>query len=101
SAWALRQWQEEQKLDSIAVRLRGKARGNRRWFVNTQGQTLVLIEGPVEFRMGSPANEPDRNTSEAPHRRVIPRRFAIALTEVTVEQYQAYVRENPGGRSRE
>ena len=32
----------------------------RRWYVNGQGQTMVLLPGPVEFLMGSPAHEPGR-----------------------------------------
>ena len=32
-------------------------------------------------------------------RMVIPRRFAIAAKEVTVEQYQEFVKENPVYRS--
>ena len=56
-----------------------------------------MIEGPVEFRMGSPPTEPDRfDRNEIPHRRIIPRRFAIAAKEVTVEQYQGFVKQNPG-----
>ena len=34
--------------------------GDRRWYVNSQGQTFAVIEGPVEFRMGSPPTEPER-----------------------------------------
>ena len=56
-----------------------------------------MIEGPVEFRMGSPPTEPERFSSEILHRRIIPRRFAIATQEVTVEQYQEFVKENPVG----
>jgi formylglycine-generating enzyme required for sulfatase activity len=96
SAWTLRQWKQHQKLETIATRLRGKDRGDRRWYVNGQGRTLVLVEGPVEFRMGSPLSEPGRFGNEPPHQQVIPRRFAIADTEVTVEQYQEFVKENPG-----
>ena len=70
-----------------------KDRGERRWFVNGQGQTFAVIEGPVEFRMGSPPTEPKRNvTTETPRRMVIPRRFAIAAKEVTVEQWQRFER---------
>ena len=69
--------------------------GDRRWFVSSQGQTFAVIEGRVEFRMGSPLNEPDRFGHEIPHRRVIPRRFAIAAKEVTVEQFQQFVQANP------
>ena len=46
--------------------------GNRRWFVNGQGQTFAVIEGPVEFRMGSPPNEPGREPDEIPHRWTFP-----------------------------
>lgn len=46
--------------------------------------------------MGSPRNEPLRYGNEPSHQQVIPRRFAIADTEVTVEQYQEFVKENPG-----
>ena len=52
--WTLRQWKQAAKLKEIDARLRGKDRGDRRWSVNSQGQTFALIEGPVEFRMGSP-----------------------------------------------
>ena len=71
-----------------------KDRGDRRWYVNSQGQTFAVIEGPVEFRMGSPPTEPERIAgTRRPRRVVIPRRFAIATKEVTVEQYQT-VRED-------
>ena len=38
--------------------------GERRWYVNGQGQTFAVIEGPVEFRMGSPPTEPERNGTD-------------------------------------
>ena len=40
--------------------------GDRRWFVNSQGQTFAVIEGPVEFRMGSPPTEPERIAERDP-----------------------------------
>jgi formylglycine-generating enzyme required for sulfatase activity len=93
--WTLRQWEQGEKFKSAEAGLpRFQARGDRRWYVNSQGQTFVLIEGPVEFRMGSPPTEPDRDPDETPHRRVIPRRFALAAKEVTVEQYQRFAQEN-------
>ena len=45
-----------------------KDRGDRRWYVNGQGQTFAVIEGPVEFLMGSPPTEPDRIWIETLHR---------------------------------
>jgi formylglycine-generating enzyme required for sulfatase activity len=97
--WTLRRLNQEGRLKEVDAGLsKLKDPGGRRWFVNSQGQTFALVEGPVEFRMGSPPTEPDRiAANEIPHRRIIPRRFAIATKEVTVEEYQRFVRENPGG----
>jgi Sulfatase-modifying factor enzyme 1 len=96
SGWTLRQWKEHQKLETIAARLRGKNRGGHRWYVNSRGQTLAIVEGPVAFRMGSPPNELGRYGNEPSHQQGIPRHFAIADTEVTVEQYKEFAKENPG-----
>ena len=93
--WTLRQWKQQEKLKELDAELmKLKDRGDRRWFVNSQGQTFALIDGPVEFRMGAPPTDPERDSDEILHRRIIPRRFAIATQEVTVEQYQEFVREN-------
>ena len=96
--WTLRKWGQQEKLQAADAELmKLKDRNDLRWYVNSQGQTFAVIEGPVEFRMGSPPTEPDRiATNEIPHRRIIPRRFAIATREVSVEQYQGFMKQNPG-----
>src|SRR5271157_4628134 len=92
--WMLRRW--KQKLAAIDVELKKlKDRGNCHWYLNSEGQTFVVIEGPVEFSMGSPHSEPDRSDSEDLQRKRINRRFAVATKEVTVEQYQRFLKENP------
>ncbi len=97
TAWTLRRWGLEKKLTAIDSELmKLKERGDRRWYVNSQGQTFAVVEGPVEFRMGSPPTEPDRNQNEIPHTWRIERRFAIAATEVSFEQYQQFMKANPG-----
>ena len=54
--WTLRQWKSEEKLKGIDAELsKIKDWGDRSWFVNTQGQTFVVIDGPVEFIMELPA----------------------------------------------
>ena len=93
--WTLRQWGQESRLEEIRSRRKGKAPAGRRWSVNSQGQTLVFIDGPVEFQMGSGGDEPDRDSDETSHRCAIPRKYAIADKEVSVGQYQAYLRQNP------
>ncbi len=96
SEWALRQWKQQEQLQAADAELSQlKDPGQRRWYVNGQGQTLVLVDGPVEFRMGSPPSELERDSDETPHRRSIPRRFAIAAKEVSVEQYERFTREYP------
>jgi formylglycine-generating enzyme required for sulfatase activity len=57
------------------------------WYVNGQGQTFVVIPGPVVFTMGSPPTQKDRAGNETQHRRRIGRTFAIAATTVTKEQF--------------
>ena len=93
--WTLRQWKQHEKLEKLDAKLRKlKDRGDRRWYVNSQGQTLAVIEGPVDFRMGSPPTEKGRFDDEIPHRRIIHRRFALAAKEVTVEDYWEFVKDN-------
>jgi formylglycine-generating enzyme required for sulfatase activity len=58
--------------------------------VNGQGQTFVVLPGPVEFLMGSPATEAGRGGDESLHRRRIGRTFALATTHVTVEQFKRF-----------
>jgi formylglycine-generating enzyme required for sulfatase activity len=97
-ARTLRQWSQQAKLKAADAELSQlKQPGYRRWFVNGQGQTFAVIDGPVSFRMGSPPTEPERIAGNEPLRRMmIPRRFAIAASEVTVEQFQRFAKANPG-----
>jgi eukaryotic-like serine/threonine-protein kinase len=92
--WTLRRWKQEEKLTALDAELsKLKDRGDRRWYVNGQGQTFAVIDGPIEFQMGSPETDPGH--PELLHQRVIPRRFAVATKEVTVEQYQEFLAQNP------
>src|SRR5262249_47020400 len=93
--WALRQWNQDEKLKAADAELsRLKDPGQGRWYVNSQGQTFAIVEGPVEFHMGSLPTESGRDPWERRHSRVIPRRFAIATKEVSVDQYQRFSTEN-------
>jgi formylglycine-generating enzyme required for sulfatase activity len=72
-----------------------KERGSRRWYVNGHGQTFAVVDGAGKFRMGSPLDEPERDSDEPPHSQEITNRFAIATKEVTRGQFQEFLRENP------
>jgi formylglycine-generating enzyme required for sulfatase activity len=108
--WLLRQWQQEAWLKQVngewasdkeqrEKRLEGirravakdKERAPPQWYVNGQGQTMVVIPGPVEFMMGSPPTEADRGPDEVRHRRRIGRTFAIAAKAVTKEQFRQFL----------
>jgi formylglycine-generating enzyme required for sulfatase activity/predicted Ser/Thr protein kinase len=113
AAWLLAQWHDaawlaqtdaaragdeswrQQRQQEITEALRaGPARPQ--WYVTGQGQTMVVLPGPVEFRMGSPPAEAGRAENEVQHRRRIGRTFALAATAVTVKQYLPYYRSRFG-----
>lgn len=90
-------WEQESALRTIDSLLKGHPPGERNWYVTGEGHMLSIIRGPVRFTMGSPGNEPGRDKSpmESEHRQEIPRSFAIATKEVTVEQFQEFLDANP------
>jgi formylglycine-generating enzyme required for sulfatase activity len=89
--WLLRRWvgdAEVAKMEKQMTRKNpeGQPAGDRRWYVNGQGQTMVVVRDPEEFWMGSPGSEAGHLDSDPLHRVRIPRSFVIAAKEVTVEQ---------------
>ncbi len=105
--WLLQQWQQvewltisqdraaakaqrEKRLAKISQNLKAGDAKSRQWFVNSEGQTMVVIPGPVEFTMGSPAGEVGRFDDEPQHKKRIGRSFAIASKPVTVEEYRRF-----------
>lgn len=94
-------WGQKQELQRIDRDLaRRDPEGKHGWYVNRQGQSFTLIRGPVEFLMGSPHTEPDRNVAnEKPHLRVIPRSYAIAGKPVTVAEYERFLADRPQHRN--
>jgi formylglycine-generating enzyme required for sulfatase activity len=96
-SWLLHRWGYDERLAKVDTSLTGLSpKGDRRWYINRQGQTFALVAGPVEFRMGSPGLERERyKQEETCHRRLIPRSFAVATRKVTVEQFQRFRPEHP------
>jgi serine/threonine protein kinase/formylglycine-generating enzyme required for sulfatase activity len=85
--WLLRQWRAEAGLKEIDKRLAtGKVEGKRQWYVNRQGQTMVLVPRPGEFWMGL-----------GPHRKKhrIDYGYAIAAKEVTLGQFLKFRKDHP------
>jgi formylglycine-generating enzyme required for sulfatase activity len=95
--WLLRsRWDHGERLRKIDREdLAGQPPCLRQWYVTArQGHTLAVIHNPAVFTMGSPEQEPDRDPEETQHRRHIPRSFAIATKEVTVRQFQEFLKAN-------
>jgi formylglycine-generating enzyme required for sulfatase activity len=94
--WLMRKWKDDAEVartekEMARTNPQGRPEGNRGWYVNGQGQTLVVVPEPDEpFWMGSPGSETGRlpGAYEALHRVCIPRSFAIGAKEVTVEQFK-------------
>ncbi|MDB5386947.1 MAG: stkP 5, partial [Planctomycetaceae bacterium] len=106
--WLLRQWHQEtwlrrtndawrenkawsdNRLEAIRQELQhSTSLPNPRWYVNSQGQTLVVIPGPVHFQAGSPLTETGRLNSEYPHLQRIDRSYVISAKHVTEREYKA------------
>jgi formylglycine-generating enzyme required for sulfatase activity len=86
--WAKEQKQRERRLEGIKQMLaKEKGKTPPQWYVNGQGQTMVVIPGPVTFLMGSPPSEADRRSDETEHKKRIGRTFALAAAAVTKEQF--------------
>jgi formylglycine-generating enzyme required for sulfatase activity len=113
--WLLRRWNQEDKItDFVQEWVHDRAKRQARleqirkeldrpvasapggkWYVNGQGQTMVVVPGPATFRMGSPVTEERREGGpkgkiEAPHQKRTRGTFAIAAHEVTVGQFRKY-----------
>jgi formylglycine-generating enzyme required for sulfatase activity len=88
----------EARLDWIRQEL-AKDKAPPQWYVNGQGQTMVVIPGPAEFQMGSPPTEVGREGGregklEQRHKKRIMHSFAIAAREVTVEQFLRFRKDH-------
>jgi formylglycine-generating enzyme required for sulfatase activity len=83
--WLLRKRNLEVPVRDLPNRSEGH--GASDWYVNGQGQTMIVLRGPFQFHMGSPETEPQRDLIEPRHVREINRSFAISAHEVTVAQY--------------
>jgi serine/threonine protein kinase/formylglycine-generating enzyme required for sulfatase activity len=87
-AWTLRQYQAADALARLDAELQkesAKNEGkNRNWFINSQGQTFLVVDPPDHFRMG------DKEEENGPKQVTIAYRFVMATHEVTVEQFQKF-----------
>jgi eukaryotic-like serine/threonine-protein kinase len=116
--WLLRQWKYEpwlkqvneewardttgrvKRIKGIQHRLNKDHEKTPQWYVNSQGQTMMVIPGPVEFLMGSSDTEKDHDNGEVQHKKRIGRTFALAAKSVTMEQYQKFEKDYSIGEAK-
>jgi serine/threonine protein kinase/formylglycine-generating enzyme required for sulfatase activity len=90
-----REHQQAQIKEELASK-RDKARPQ--WYVNGQGQRMVVIPDPGVFGMGSPKIERHIDPGEVWHQQKTNRSFALAATPVTVGQFERFLMEYPEAR---
>lgn len=111
ASWLLRHWgreatvrQQNQALsvDESVVARNFSARSDpqRKWYVNGEGHTMVVISAR-DFMMGSDSlTDPNRTEGEFRYERKLRRRFAIAAEEVTRVQYERFLQQATPSLSR-
>jgi formylglycine-generating enzyme required for sulfatase activity len=86
--WTLRQWGEGERIVALRQSLSRDPNSPLGRFVTSQGQVMTVVRGPVEFVMGAPPEETGRFASGEKQVTVrIERSFAVALHELTREEY--------------
>ena len=63
-----------------------------RWIMNAQGQTEVVIFGPVQFMMGNAAKNAKETCVDGQHQVQISHSFVLGATDITLAEYR---RMNP------
>jgi formylglycine-generating enzyme required for sulfatase activity len=90
--WTLRRCGQDAELAQLDRQMASSAmRGDRLWYVNRQGHTMVVVPGPAQFLMGSPEAAGVTDSDERPHVQRIRRSYSIAGKETTVEQFRRFL----------
>jgi formylglycine-generating enzyme required for sulfatase activity len=94
AGWVLRRYLAEAEVARIRRELTSATpQGERMWYVDAEGHTLVVIPGPTQFMMGSPASESGRTDDEVWHSQRIRHSYCLASCETTVDQFDRFLRE--------
>ena len=95
--WLLRtRWGEADSLRRIEGELAGRdVPRDRDWFINTEGQPMAIVRGPIEAGVGFLSGGLGALPNERPSRIRIDRSYALGTREVTVAQFARFLEENP------
>ncbi|MBL7044050.1 MAG: protein kinase [Pirellulaceae bacterium] len=94
--WLLRRYGAGQELEKASKELKQAFPDDeRQWYVTSHGHSMVVVDGLVDFEVGSSETEQGRSKNERLYRAQIPRTFAIATKEVTVDQFRRFQSDFP------
>ncbi len=97
--WTLKRLQKRVELARIDGELKSQSPiGERRWYVNAMGHTMIVVPGWTNFLMGAGIDDPDRAHDEQQHSRQIRRSFFLCGHETTEAQFAAFLRETAGAQ---
>lgn len=88
--WVLKNWDQNVWLQKAKSQLASTPMGNRNWFINDVGDTMIVLPSG-RFTMGSAPSDPRHIRNEYLREVWIDRSVAISATEVTVTQFQDFL----------
>ncbi len=88
--WKTNQTAEEKRRARIIAAIDPKIPSPPQWYVNSQGQTMVVLASYEPFVMGSGTAEIGRDWCETQHSVWIGRTFALSAKAVTLGQFRKY-----------
>ncbi len=89
--WLLKWLGSEARLNSEKSRLAVRGGQSFDWTIEANGLTMVNIPAPGKFLMGSPTDEPGRDSRSESQREVsIDYSYAISTCEITLRQFEQY-----------
>ncbi|HWB11885.1 MAG TPA: SUMF1/EgtB/PvdO family nonheme iron enzyme [Pirellulales bacterium] len=88
--WLLVKWGFVKEVDAIKARLAGQFPDGHGWYINSQFQTMLVIEPPGSFQYGSLKWENGRGSEEPFDVATIDYRFAVSAHEVTRREFRKF-----------
>lgn len=88
--WLLVRWGFGDDVKAIKARLAGQLPDGHAWYINSQLQTMLVIEAPGSFQYGSLSWEAHRDEKEQCSEATIDYRLAVSAHEVTLGQFREF-----------
>lgn len=93
--WLLGKWGARDAAHTIDREIANRDAGKgKSWYVNSHGQTMVVITGPIKFMMGVAPGKPGQSDIERQHLAQIDYSYDIGMTEVTLGQFRAFLKQS-------